>query len=305
MANKILVVGDVMFDRYIYVDSTRKAPEADIPVWDEIKREVRLGGAANVAANIASLSRDDDNEIFLAGITDSMDRKRFRSSGIDSTICAGSRSMYKERYVDQNMKYVFRHDNIKKFEAEDVKTLKKSIQHFCQGHLFHAIIFSDYDKGTIDEEIVNLVSRCKTNETITVVDSKRLDLSLYSGFDVLKVNESEYAAQIRAPYRNVESLFRNVVVTKGAKGAALVTSAPYVRDRKRDIVIREACDRYITTTEEFHTISVNATDVTGCGDTHTAAMTYSLLKNRDVRSAIKFANECSRKVVQRFGTSVV
>lgn len=56
---RIMVVGDVMIDRYIYVNSSRIAPEAPIPVWDIVKQEDRPGGAANVAMNIISLMDDE------------------------------------------------------------------------------------------------------------------------------------------------------------------------------------------------------------------------------------------------------
>ncbi|MFA5750422.1 MAG: PfkB family carbohydrate kinase, partial [Candidatus Shapirobacteria bacterium] len=64
--------------------------------------------------------------------------------------------------------------------------------------------------------------------------------------------------------------------------------------------------KYVVHAEDFHSEKVDAIDVTGCGDTHTAAMAFSLLKNpNDIRAAVKFANACAANVVKKFGTSIV
>jgi len=289
---KILVVGDIMIDRYEYVSTNRNAPEAAIPVWDHISHENRLGGAANVAHNLKALG-GDEVDVFLAGIVEVEAKKMISKIGIDTILCAGFDTMYKNRYVDKStMKIVFRSDNIKEFRRQSLETFELSLRHFLEGHQFDAVIFSDYNKGTISKFVVDIVSPCTKTR---IVDSKRLDLSMYKGSQLLKINEHEYAAQVaRGPYTNVESLFEFVVVTHGSKGAEL---------RQQEIV-KSGTERYMVHSENFPVESVKVNDVTGCGDTHTAAMTFSLLKNNDMRLAVRFANACSRNVVQKFGTSV-
>jgi len=296
---RVLVVGDVMVDRYFYVGSTRQAPEAPIPVWDKIEHENRLGGAANVAHNLKALG-GEDIEVFLAGIVENEAKKMIGKIGINTILCAGFDTMYKDRYVDKNtMKIVFRCDNIKEFHRQSLETFELSLRHFLEGHQFDAVIFSDYNKGSIGKNIVDLVS---PHAKLKVVDSKRLDLSIYRGMDILKVNEMEYGSQGScSAYPYVEGLFEHVVVTKGAKGAEL-RQAEKGQEVAQEGVVNL---KYVVHSENFPSISVQAKDVTGCGDTHTAAMTFSLLKNSDVRMAVKFANECARNVVQKFGTSVV
>lgn len=307
---RILVVGDIMVDRYTYVFSERVAPEAPIPVWDKVEHENRLGGAANVAHNLVALG-GDEVEVYLAGIADAPAKRMFSRLGIDTVLCSGAETMYKDRFVDkQTMSYLFRCDNMRKFSAEGKSSFRKCMDILSRGLLFDAVIFSDYDKGTIDNEIVQLAAQQSmlTNQALVVVDSKRIDLSIFKGSHVLKVNESEYSTQVsHGPYRCVEELFRAVVVTKGSKGAELRQAVKSVVDNRTNVpvVIDSNENTYIVNSEEFPTIAVNARDVTGCGDTHTAALTFSLLKNDDIRLAVKFANECARNVVQKFGTSVV
>lgn len=290
----ILVVGDVMVDRYTYVQTERQAPEAPIPVWDVLRDEYRLGGAANVAHNLKALG-GDEVEVHLAGVIDHADRRMISSLGIETILCAGTETMVKHRYVKEGKnEYLFRSDSFKSFSSGSRSTFLKSLDHFLPAHRFDAVILSDYNKGTICEEVVQ---RLKGRSDLNVVDSKRVDLKLFEGFSILKVNEHEYSVQVsRGPYTCVESLFDYVVVTKGKKGSEL-------RQCEKQA---SGPNRYVVHTENFPVISVPAKDVTGCGDTHTAAMTFSLVKNNgDVRSAVKFANACARNVVQKFGTSVV
>lgn len=298
---KVLVVGDVMVDRYTFVSTDRIAPEAPIPVWDEVRTEQRLGGAANVAHNLKSLG--PEIEVYLAGIVE-MKRNLplLQGAGIDViTLCTHGSTMLKHRYVDEkSLRYLFRADSFKKFPEKDVTFFEEMLSHFLPEKRFDAVIFSDYDKGTITDKVVRLARACSD---LVIVDSKRLDLSMYQNSKILKVNEHEYARQgLCSAYPYVEMLFENVVVTKGARGAELRQSEMVNDPAVSNGVVNL---RYKIHTEQFPVSSVNAKDVTGCGDTHTAAMAFSLLVNKDIRLAIKFANACAQSVVQKFGTSTV
>lgn len=305
MAKRVLVVGDIMVDRYTYVRTERFAPEASIPVWDEVSHETRLGGAANVAHNLKALG-EDDVDVCLAGICGGF-LSEIEKISIDTRACEVGQTMVKERYVDYNLgKHVFRSDNFKNFFYERTVGLERRIETLLASEKFDAVVYSDYDKGTISPRVVELT---KNLSALTVVDSKRIDLTLFKGLSVLKVNEHEYSIQVsKGPYTNVESLFQSVVVTKGSKGAQVRQAVEQITDRRRENepeVVQSSNSRYIIDSEDFPTIAVKAIDVTGCGDTHTAAMTFSLLFYDDLRRAVKFANECARNVVQKFGTSVV
>lgn len=293
----VLVVGDVMIDKYTYVMSDRQAPEAPIPVWDEVSSEKRLGGAANVAHNLKCLGKDEI-EVALAGIVSTEDKKMILKAGISTYLCTSNdaKSMVKHRIVKQDeQKIITRIDNKKRFSDADIEAFKSNLKQFLPGAFpagdFDVIVISDYDKGTINEDVIEIL---KNYSNVFIVDSKRTDLSMFRGMQVLKINEHEYANQVsHGPYTNVESLFDYVVVTKGAKGSTLLQNE----------VTKSTNNRYVVHSEDFPVEPVKAKDVTGCGDTHTAAMTFSLLKNGDVRFAVKFANACARNVVQKFGTS--
>jgi rfaE bifunctional protein kinase chain/domain len=281
---RILVAGDMMIDRYTYVESTRRAQEADIPVWDTYYEEDRLGGAANVANNVKALCSD---ETWLMGIVSRDLLDLFDGMRIGAAVFG--ESMVKHRIVDLvEKKIIFRNDNIKKFSESDVNELNRQTLNFSELiKTFDAVIVSDYDKGTVTPELVEMLRPIP----LKVVDSKRSDLSMFKGFDVLKVNESEFNAQSNKPYV-IEELFGCCVVTLGDRGSMLR--------------IFEKVDgvKYKLTTVNVPVQKCRSVDVTGCGDTHTAALTISLLKKKDILSAVESANHHASRVVEMFGTSV-
>jgi D-beta-D-heptose 7-phosphate kinase / D-beta-D-heptose 1-phosphate adenosyltransferase len=286
---RVLVIGDVMVDRYVYVQSTRTAEEAKIPVWDEVSVEPRPGGAGNVAYNLVSM----DLDVWLCGIGPRSTDWCF--SGIDTSLCTGGETMYKTRYVDVGCdpKILFRLDNMKRFSQKAIDEFRIAFDIKSErAQPFDAVIISDYDKGTVIPEVI----RFALKSPIVIVDSKREDLSIFDGASVLKVNEKEFSAQASSKlYPNVTAFFDYVVVTKGAAGADLLQFDRFASDG----------NRYVTHKESFEAKKVRAVDVTGCGDTHTAAMACALLRGGDMRAAVKFANDCASSVVQRFGTSTV
>lgn len=299
---RVLVIGDIIIDRYNYVTTSRKAPEAPIPVWDHCSTEYRAGGAANVAANIASIGGPDFH-VSLAGIAHRGDIGRvFKDSVVNCFRCYNGSSMLKDRYVNAiDNKYLFRTDNMKHFSEADVGKFEHEFLLTSQFSIsqYDAVVFSDYGKDTLSDAVIESAMK---SADIRIVDSKRLDLRAFNGCDIVKLNEFEYSRQVsNAPYHFVEDIFKNVVITKGKNGAALSSVVAASSDQTGQVWARE---KRTILTESFPVKKVEEVDVTGCGDTHVAAMTVSLLRDRDVRRAIKFANDAASKVVQSFGTSL-
>lgn len=299
---KILVVGDIMLDHYINVKSDRRAEEADIPVWDELKQEFRLGGAANVAHNLKYIGKDDV-DVHLAGICgSSVVSQRLKELEVRSERVNGNETMVKRRFV-ANDQIIFRHDNFKKFSEDEVEFFEMMIN-YQAGQSFDAVIFSDYDKGTLTDRVVGILKKAAP---FVVVDSKRYDLRMFEGCDVLKVNSSEYSTQVsnkNYENENFVGLFKNVVVTRGSQGADLIQGELTLYGDPVRIDGMFTGRSYTNTTEHFPGELVISNDPTGCGDTHTAAMTYTYLRTQDIRSAVRFANFAAAQVVQKFGTSV-
>lgn len=296
---KILVLGDIMLDRYTYVRTSRRAAEAHIPVWDQLCCEVRPGGAANIASNIQAFAPNDEvslcgimgMESFIAGGVDNYSMLRDHH-GIATDLVINGTTMVKHRFVDfDTNQFLFRHDNFLKFDTGDIKWFESAVLPFILKKDFDMIVLSDYDKGTVTPKLVSHLR----DYPITVIDSKRRDLRMFEGMTVLKVNEPEYSEQVSSKiYSNFTKFFDYCVVTKGENGADLIECEQ----------LKSTVCRYITHTERFPVEPILATDVTGCGDTFTAALSVELLRSRDIRQAVKFGNYCAGKKVQKFGTSI-
>lgn len=293
MDKTVLVVGDVIVDEYIYVETKRQASEAQIPVWDEVRRESRPGGAWNVAKNIQAM--DPTLKVYLAGI---LGVQRWHSE-LEGRWCFGGDELVKRRYV-HNGRIIFRHDDRLKVDEVDAGLLLDGLYkigiHDGGPGVFDAVVYSDYDKGTLTD---GTISYCNDIAELVVVDSKRKDLNPFSRgrgdwMTILKVNEAEWGMHAGDPICP-EALFDHVVVTKGKDGAAL---RQY--DRRESNIRRNVIHE-----ENFPSKRVWPVDVTGCGDTHTAAMTVSLLRENGIRESVRFANEKASLAVQQFGTSVV
>ena len=308
---KVLVVGDIMTDRYTYVKTNRNSQEVDVPVWDFSKMEYRQGGAANVAVNLKALG-GDTGLVRLAGLNRS-DSQAKVADYIDYRLCSAGcdgspqrwgshgaqehdhNDMIKHRFVDDvTGEIIFRFDNKKKFEKCWIENFERK---FLGEDLdeYDVIVVSEYDKGTVTEKRAKkIVSEGRQ----VIVDSKRLDLRIFEGARILKVNEEEYSTQVSCQlYTNVERLFECVVVTKGKMGTELRMNEKYDG---------HYASSYTVHMEQFTVERVTALDVTGCGDTHTAAMAVALLRDdKDVRNAVRYANRCASLAVQRFGTTRV
>jgi bifunctional ADP-heptose synthase (sugar kinase/adenylyltransferase) len=224
-----------------------------------------------------------------------------RDADIKTGALVGGQTMVKRRYVERDTsRIIFRHDDILRFRQNDVWNLELSfddLMRYENGN-FDAIVVSDYDKGTITGRVLDEISANKG--TLRIVDSKRRDLSTFRDFDILKLNWQEYCAQQdSARQRCLEEMFGAVVVTRGDRGAEL-----RMFDRAASAQAGEG--KFVVHAEKFKVEPIRSVDVTGCGDTHTAAMAWALINDPlDVRSAVRFANKCAGDVVRKFGTSVV
>lgn len=295
MSKKILVIGDVFIDKYIYVKSERKAQEnKNINIWNEVKIEERFGGAGNVAINIRELC-DYSDKVYLVGSTFG---KWFNYN--EQRIIIGEtikRPFTKTRYVnvDENKSnpILFRFDDDESITNDEINSIEERVINLVKEHKFDIVVVSDYNKGCITRRIIQELGSIP----IRIVDSKRKDLRIFKGFNVLKVNTDEYSSQI-SMYKEYQfpfqALFDAIVHTKGAASTVL----EFYDDNN------SKKDKYIIHSEQFEVDSVKSVDVTGCGDTHTSALACSLLYNNDIRKAIKYANKMASLKVQMFGTGV-
>jgi D-beta-D-heptose 7-phosphate kinase/D-beta-D-heptose 1-phosphate adenosyltransferase len=298
---RILVVGDIMLDRYIIGDVNRISPEAPVPVLAVKERKNILGGAANVASNLAGLGCDvslwgvageDNNAEVLACLL----RKRNIQNRIVTTSLRPTST--KTRITAGNHQIV-------RYDEEVTDQLPSSIEEklFCslseEIEASHAVILSDYAKGVLQGELCSrIINECVSKGKPVFVDPKGHDWNRYRGATCITPNEAELAlisdnprksgVSIAANARNARARFslRQLLVTLGANGMALFL------ENEEECVIPASRVR-----EVF--------DVSGAGDTVVAVLAASIAAGATWKDAAKLANQAAGIVVTRAGTSPI
>ena len=194
---QVVVVGDVMLDKYWWGDVERISPEAPVPVVAVNKRESRLGGAANVALNckalgatvtIASVIGDDGDGALL--------KKLAEENGISSDLLMFS----KQRPTTTKTRIMSRQQQMLRIDDEITDELFLEEEHafidlvlrFLQRVKPNVLIFEDYNKGVLKENVINrITAHCKEIGIITAVDPKKKNFLAYKEVDIFKPNLKE------------------------------------------------------------------------------------------------------------------
>lgn len=275
---KVLIIGDVMIDAYIWGDVNRISPEAPVPIVSVNTRENRLGGAANVALNIQALGstailasvigEDDKGKIMLELI-------KKRGMPTHGLLKSESRiTTTKFRIIGNNAQMLRVDEETDTSLSKELKSefLKHLIQ-LMNSEKFDAIIFEDYDKGVIDSDIIAAVLKKSDELQIPVsVDPKKRNFFSYQGVSLFKPNlkelqnainqelpdDIEELAKLAENFRK-DNQYRFLLLTLGARGMLL----SYEENNKP---------------KHYHIPSRvrNVSDVSGAGDTVISVATLSL-----------------------------
>jgi D-beta-D-heptose 7-phosphate kinase/D-beta-D-heptose 1-phosphate adenosyltransferase len=298
---RVCVLGDVMLDRYFWGRVDRISPEAPVPVVRVNNRSSRLGGAANVAANLCSLGVD----VALAGVTgndvagDEIGEK-VRQAGIGSAcLCIeeGRETTEKVRIIAQSQQVV-RAD----FESESPLSSgnREKILAEIVGGIdgFDALIVSDYGKGVIQEALLGeVISAWKAAGKPVLIDPHVGHFKWYRGATIITPNTRE-AASFYGATVDREELFTTagfhireelelgaLLITRGEDGMSL-----FLEDQKQIHVPTMATDVY---------------DVTGAGDTVISLLGAALACRLPLIDAVLLANQAAGEVVKDIGTSTI
>jgi len=297
---KILVLGDIMLDHYLWGKVDRISPEAPVPVLDVQKEEYRLGGAANVALNLIALGA----KAILCGVigndeAGSQITALLQSEGIDSScvvIDKSRPSTVKTRIGSANQQIVrLDRENRNEINADIekiiIKHITKAIKHA------DAIIIEDYNKGLLTEHVIeSAISAATLQGKPICVDPKQKHFFSYKKVDVFKPNygemqknlgviiedEAEFNKQAKLLKKKLQC--KNLVVTRGEKGLYI-----YSDDSKIHQIPTYAREVY---------------DVSGAGDTVISALTLALCEGCEIRTAAIIANHAAGVVCGKIGTAV-
>ncbi|MBQ7062951.1 MAG: bifunctional hydroxymethylpyrimidine kinase/phosphomethylpyrimidine kinase [Bacteroidales bacterium] len=305
---RIMIVGDVMIDSYMWGNVTRISPEAPVPVVSITKREKRLGGAANVALNIEALGAmpiicsvlgtDDSGKDFQQIMYDcGMDRRGIVTSDNRMTTM-------KSRVIGNNMHIVrVDEENTHALSAVEEDLLLDRIQRTVKSMHIDAIIFQDYDKGNITPRIIDEVTElARRKKILTTVDPKHRNFAHFHDVNLFKPNLKELreGLNIEIDESSDESLVRD-----------LLTASRQLRERQHiDIVLITLSSRGMFACDfrgsEPQTVLLPAcqrevADVSGAGDTVISVITLALAAGMDLANAMRCANIAGGIVCEQVG----
>ena len=299
----VLCVGDVMLDQYVYGDVDRVSPEAPIPVLNVNRRAHAIGGAGNVACNIAALGAVA-NLVAVIGADSSGGQVRDLLAdveGIEPQLLVDA-----DRPTTVKTRFIAGSQQLLRADDESVGTLAQALlDGVVDGAAAvlseakpQAVILSDYGKGVLPDTVIDkLIAAARAAKVPVIVDPKGADYSRYTGADVLTPNRRELGEATRMTtvtsdevVAAAQSLIdqcgvRHVLVTRGAEGMSLVSA-------------EEAPVHLPALAREIF-------DVSGAGDTVVAVLAAGLAAGMAVAEAAQLANVGAGLVVAKVGTAVV
>jgi D-beta-D-heptose 7-phosphate kinase/D-beta-D-heptose 1-phosphate adenosyltransferase len=291
----ILVIGDVMLDRYWHGPASRLSPEAPVPVVKVAQIEDRPGGAANVALNLAALGSGAliSGAIGNDNAADSL-QARLTAAGVH---CGFSRS--DEFPTITKLRVISQHQQLIRLDfEEDIPSSAASAVNSDAIELFgsaQAIVLSDYAKGTLADP-QELIVNARLQGVPVLVDPKGSDFARYKGATLLTPNLSEFEAVVGTCETEAELVERGLalvgeldidalLVTRGENGMSLLRPNQPV----------------------FHlpAQAKEVFDVTGAGDTVIAVLAASIAVGEPIENAVTLANLAASIVVGKLGTATV
>lgn len=292
---KVLVLGDVMLDRYWFGSTNRISPEAPVPVVKVQENEDRAGGAANVAMNIASLNVP----VTLHGLVGNDDAGRALDKLLSEHSIQNQCVAVDSHPTITKLRILSRHQQLLRLDFEegfhnlDCQALLAKLA--AEITAYGALILSDYGKGTLDA-VQQMIQIARQANVPVLIDPKGTDFERYRGATLLTPNMSEFEAV--AGHCNDEG----EIVAKGLKmiadfdlSALLIT-----RSEKGMTLLRP-------NQEPFHlpTQAKEVYDVTGAGDTVISVLATAIADGRPLEEACYLANAAAGIVVGKLGTSTV
>jgi D-beta-D-heptose 7-phosphate kinase/D-beta-D-heptose 1-phosphate adenosyltransferase len=291
---KILVVGDVMLDRYWHGDTARISPEAPVPVVRVSDFEDKAGGAANVAKNIVHLGA----QASLLGIIGEDDNGQslqasLEKEGISSLLVKQNQAptITKIRILSRSQQVV-RLDIEQSFSQQHADLLSAEFERLIEQ--FEMVLFSDYNKGSL-ANIGTMIDVAKKAGKTVLVDPKSKDLAVYAGADYVTPNLTEYQAAggVSGDEEQIAQSAKKII-SDCSIGAMLLTRS-------------EQGMSLITATEKFDypAQTLEVADVTGAGDTVIATLAVMLGTQMPAFQAVEIANIAAGITVTRLGAATL
>src|SRR3974390_2295951 len=299
----VLCVGDLMLDEFVYGEVSRISPEAPAPVIAVQRTETNIGGAGNVARNVASLGA---RCIFVGLVGEDeagaqLKARLSRDSGIESVLVADP-----ARPTTRKMRFVSEHFSTHMLRADwelaqpaaaeiEQKLIDAILPQIARADI---VLLSDYAKGVLTARVIrNIIDAARKAGKRVIVDPKSLNFAIYRGATLLTPNRKEFSEATRSRADTTESIAEAaqdamqladceaILVTRSEHGMTLVP-------RKGEAIHVPA-----------HPVKVR--DVSGAGDTVAAALALVMATGADWETCLRMANAAAAVAVSKKGTASV
>ncbi len=296
---KILVIGDLILDEFIWGKVSRISPEAPVPVVEVEKESLRLGGSGNVVNNLKALGCS----VALCGVVGKdANGERLRTILGEMKVDCRGVVVKEDRPTAIKTRVIARHQQIVRFDREKQLPIdddsKEKIVSYVKDNLndIDAVIISDYGKGVISERLLTEIIPVINKKGLPVaVDPKPVNFGFYQDVTVITPNHHEAAAAAGIDTENETDLLRagkallkkqraeSILITRGENGMSLFEKSGEVT--------------------HIPTKAKDVFDVTGAGDTVISTMALALASGADLKEAALMSNYAAGVVVGKLGTA--
>lgn len=301
LGRRVAVIGDLMLDSYLSGEVSRISPEAPVPVMRVQAEKSVPGGAANVAANLASLGLSV-SMVGLAGQDAARDELIAALEQLGAVDCSGILAAPGRR-TTRKLRIIGAHQQIVRVDHEDVLPCTADVEaQFLDGAIraidvADVVIVSDYAKGVCSDRVLaRVLEHAATAGKKVVVDPKRADLSAYSGATVLTPNRKELQDATKLPVDTDEE------VAAAVQAAQATCRADFLVTRSE-----KGMSFFPLDGQPIHlgTVAQDVFDVSGAGDTVVAVLAAALAAGLPFVEGMRMANHAAGIVVSKLGTASV
>jgi len=296
---KILVIGDLMIDNYLWGKSNRISPEAPVPIVQINNESLSLGGAGNVVNNLKSLGAQVD---VISVIGDCNNSDELITLLKDINISCKFLIREKDRIIPKKTRVIASQQQIIRYDLESINEISSSIEDsiidtykkIIKG--YSIVLLSDYGKGVLTSKLTkNLIKIANNLNKKIFVDPKGSDFEKYKGAFLLTPNKKEAS----------EASKTDIVDRKTLKKAISNLKTSLNLDISLITLSSEGIATYDKKLNIYPTSSREVFDVTGAGDTVLACLGFAFACNYGIKEAVKFSNLAAGVVVSKIGSSTV
>ena len=303
-STKIGVIGDIMLDTYWWGFVDRISPEAPVPIVSLQRKEIRVGGAANVALNLGSLGATTTLFAVIGKDTEGADLQQLlKKQGINTNyvIAADTRvTTNKVRVMGRNQQMMrLDHEDTNDINTKEEDQLLANFIEYVNKEKPALIILEDYNKGVLTERVITtVIDYCKTHGIATAVDPKQKNFLAYKGCTIFKPNLKEVKEGLKIAIDSVDE--KNMQKMHKALQEKLAHEISFITLSEHGVYFSDGKEQKLIPTHIR-----NISDVSGAGDTVIAVASLVYASSKNMLLAAEVSNIAGGMVCELVGTAPI